>query len=198
MRPNFPGKLRAIQGSAVLAMILLASVLGHAGNITENVNRTGGTGSMSGSIHTDGKTGVLGAADIVDLSIFLSHGTVNYNVNGPLSGSDSSVYYDGRDITASSPQFLFNFSGTDAGYFLVQYGVGVHSGYRYFCESNVGVICVSGGTISPGSYSSGSPAARAGNVVIGFVSSVPEPGSLALLGGGVMALAGVLRRKLLA
>lgn len=198
MRANLPGKLCLIQGSAVLAMILLASVLGHAGNITGNVNRTGGTGSISGSIHTDGKTGVLGAADIVGWNIFFSHGTTNYNLDGPLSGNDSSVYYEGNDITASSSQFQFNFSGTDAGYFLVQYGVGVHSGYRYFCESNVGVICVSGGTISPGSYSSGSPAARAGNVVIGFVSSVPELGSLALLGSGVMAVAGVLRRKFLA
>jgi PEP-CTERM motif len=175
-----------------LIVMLLGAVVCSASPITYDVNRTIGIGSVTGFIETDGTTGVLGAGDFVDWSLLLNDGTNTYNLYGPLSGSNSSVYVQGSDVTASATQLLFNFSGTDNGYFLFQYGVGIHDGYHYYCDATFSGICLAGETVAPAYYTQGQTASRSGNVVIGTVAStVPEPGTYSLMLTGL----GLLMRK---
>lgn len=196
MKLKFPGQLRPLQVSAILALVLFATVSGYAGTITYNVNRTVGTGTVTGFIKTDGTLGVLGVSNIVDWSLGLYAPTsspTTYDLFGPLSGNNSSVYVQGSDTTASTTQLLFNFSGTDNGYLLFQYGVGIHDGFHYYCDATFYGICVNGETDAPQYYTSGQGTTPSGNVVIG--TAVPELGSLALLGSGILAAAGAVRRR---
>jgi hypothetical protein len=196
LRFEFPSPRRTRHVVAILALVLLAAVAGYAGNITYNVNRTVGAGTVTGVIQTDGTLGVLSASNIVDWSLALYAPTsspTTYNLYGPASGNNSSVYVQGSDTTASTTQLLFNFSGTDNGYLLFQYGVGVHDGFHYYCDATFYGICVNGETDAPQYYTSGQGTTPSGNVVIG--TAVPELGSLALLGSGILAAAGAVRRR---
>jgi len=196
MKLRFLPKVSAFHLSAVLLVVLFASVLSFTSPITYTVNRTIGTGSVTGFIETDGTLAVLSPSNIVNWSLTLFAPTsspTTYDLFGPLSGNNSSVYISGSDTTASSTQLLFNFSGTDFGYLLFQYGVGIHDGNHYYCAATFSGICLQGETVSPQYYTNGQNAGRSGSVVIG--TAFPEPSSLALLGSGVLAAVGALRRK---
>ena len=198
MKFNFLAKVRAFHLSAMLLLVLFASVPGYASPITYSVNRTVGTGSVTGFIETDGTLGVLSPSNIVNWSLSLFAPTsspTTYVLDGPLSGNNSSVYMAGSDTTASATQLMFNFSGIDNGYLLFQYGVGIHDGFHYYCDATFSGICLSGETDAPQYYTSGQVATPSGNVVIGTATAVPEPGSLAMLATGVLAAAGAFRRK---
>lgn len=196
MKHRFPGKVCVFRLCVALLVVLFASVLGSASNITYNVSRTIGTGSVTGFIETDGTVGVLGLSNFVDWSLTLFAPTsspTTYSLFGPLSGNNSSVYMAGSDTTASATQLLFNFSGSDNGYLLFQYGVGIHDGLHYYCDATFSGICLQGETDAPQYYTSGQTTTPSGNVVIG--TAVPEPASLALLGSGIVAAAGAFHRK---
>jgi len=196
MKLTFPGKVRALYLSAALVLVLFASVLGYANTITYSVNRTVGTGSVTGFIETDGTLGVLGPSNIVDWSLALYAPTsspTTFDLYGPLSGNNSGVYMAGSDTTASTTQLLFNFSGSDNGYLLFQSGP--HDGYHYYCDATFSGICLQGETDAPQYFTSGQTTTPSGNVVIGTASAVPEPASLALLGSGILAAAGAVRRR---
>lgn len=145
--------------------------------------------SLTGFIETDGNTGVLGAGDFVDWSLLLNDGTNTYNLYGPLSGNNSSVYVSGIDTTATMTQLLFNFSGTDNGYLLFQYGVGIHDGFHYYCDATFSGICLAGETVAPAYYTQGQNVSRSGDVVIG-TATVPEPGTCGLMLTGLGLLLG--------
>lgn len=197
MKLKFPSYMRAFGVCAALVVVLFASVCGSASSITYTVNRTVGTGSVTGFIVTDGTLGVLSQSNIVNWSLSLyvpTSSPTNYSLNGPSSGNDSSVYLQGIDTTASATTLWFDFSGLDFGYLLFQYGVGIHDGYHYYCDATFSGICLQGETDAPQYYTSGQTTTPSGNVVIG--TAVPEPGSLALLGSGILAAAGAVRRRL--
>jgi PEP-CTERM motif len=175
---------------AALAAVLFGAVFCSASPITYDVSRTIGIGSLTGFIETDGNLGVLGAGDFVDWSLLLNDGTNTYNLYGPLSGNNSSVYVSGTDATATMTQLLFNFSGTDNGYLLLQYGVGIHDGYHYYCDATFSGICLAGETVAPAYYTQGQNVSRSGDVVIGTAASVPEPGTYGLMLTGVGLLLG--------
>jgi hypothetical protein len=172
-----------------LIVLLLGAVVSNASPITYDVSRTIGIGSLTGFIETDGTIGVLAAGDFLDWSLLLNDGTNTYNLYGPLSGNNSSVYVSGSDVTATATQLLFNFSGTDNGYFLFQYGVGIHDGYHYYCDATFSGICLAGETVAPAYYTQGQNVSRSGDVVIG-TTAVPEPDTCGFMLTGLGLLLG--------
>jgi hypothetical protein len=190
---NIPvaGKSQGLHLIVAVLVVLLGAVVSDASPITYDVSRTIGIGSVTGFIETDGTLGVLGAGDFVDWSLFLNDGTNTYNLYGPLSGNNSSVYVSGSDVTASATQLLFNFSGTDNGYLLFQYGVGIHDGFHYYCDATFSGICLAGETVAPAYYTQGQNVSRTGDVVIG-TAAVPEPATCGLMLTGLGLLVGKL------
>jgi hypothetical protein len=190
------GEKQASFVALAIALMLMTPLVCSAGPITYSVDRTVGTGTVTGFIETDGTLGVLSAANIVDWNISLVVGADHYDLFGPLSGNNSTAYVQGVDLTANPTQILFNFGGTDLGFFLLQYGVGVHDGYHYYCDANYNGICLPGETDSPEYYTNGQTVDRSGNIVIAGEATTPEPSTYALVLSGVGLLAP--KRKILA
>jgi hypothetical protein len=183
-------KLKVI---ACMSMLFGATVVS-AGPITYNVDRTVAQGSVTGTIETDGTTGVdLTVGDIVDWNLELNDGQGNtFNLTGPLSGNDSSVFIGDGDVTASPSDLFFNFSGTDNGYLLFEVSFG--SGMHYYCDSaDSQGLCLAGESVVPATLSTIQNVTLSGNQIIGTASgtsTVPEPKTygLTLIGFGLLVL----------
>lgn len=179
------GMGRALAGS--LAAVLLAGAAS-AANITYAVNRTVGAGSVVGTITTDGTLGVLSASDIVSFNLELNGVGASYNLVSP-----ANVYVSGVDLTATSHDLYFDFSGIDGGRFLLQHGP--EDGHTYYCAAASSADCIAGESVVPVFYSDASSqiVPRSGEQVIGVV--VPEPAAWATMLLGFSLLGAVLRRR---
>jgi len=113
MKLRVTGKSKGLGLIFGLAVLLMGTGVCSAGPTTYSVDRTIGTGTITGFIETDGSLGVLGAGNFVDWSLLLNVGTDTYTLYGPSSGNNSSVYVQGSDVTATATQVLFNFNGSD-------------------------------------------------------------------------------------
>ncbi len=182
-----------------LAATLAPAVL-RAANITYAVSETVGAGSVTGSITTDGAIGTLATADIVNWNLILNDGVhATFDLEGPTSGNNSGEAVVGSDLTATATQLLFNFSASDSGYFLLQYP-SVGSGNAFVCYIS-NLACDGSDPGNDVSLSSQSPISNeqwtslTGTDVIAGASATPEPGSLTLLGVGLLGLM-MLRKRL--
>jgi hypothetical protein len=112
-----------------LLALIIAGGLALAGearaNIVYQVNLPIGAGGVIGTITTDGKTGVLGAADFLswNMTVFGNDGATQNLVNGPSGcevGNNTATFNPNAgtpDLTADANHIYFNFSATDGGYF---------------------------------------------------------------------------------
>jgi hypothetical protein len=194
---------------AFLSLLLGAASLCSASTITYNVNLTIGAGGVTGDIVTNGTIGSLVDADLVDWNLLLNDGAATFDLLGPLSGGNSSLFSTTDDLSATPSQLLFDFSGSDVPnlmYFL--WGTG--SGTPEFseaefclgseqdgCLGGVGggeLIQLEGANFGPDYNFDGSHiqfTSLSGTGVIGANStgsSTPEPSTLALLGAGLALL----------
>ncbi len=141
------GAGRLLASAATLAIALGGPCA--AGDITYNVTEKIGAGTVKGDIVTDGKSGVLSTADIVNWNLQLTG--VGASTTLTSVGGASAVLLEGGDVTATSTKLLFNFSGADAGYLLFQANPGVFSGTKYFCVDTTSNVCNAGASVVPGS-----------------------------------------------
>jgi hypothetical protein len=185
----------------VALLAILSPVFARAADITYTVNSSvGASGSMTGTITTDGNTGVLGTSDILDWNLVLNDGTnPTFTLNG-LANSAEEVA--GSDLTATATQLLFDYSGGDNGFFLLEnLTVGDNGPFGCF-ETSEACSDAPGGISLAAVQGEGDEifTALQGNGVIGTagVAPTPEPGSLFLLGTGLMALAGMGWRRVAA
>ena len=174
---------------AALSIFLLASAASHA--VVFNVDRTIGTGSVVGTVTTDGTIGVLTDANITAYTLTLDEGDAKGSF--VITEANSDVRVSGDGLTATLTQLFFNFSGS--GDFALWENPTVSSGINFWCVENVAAGCTqkisSIETVRREGADSGRQVAlRTGNIVIGDIggAAVPEPSSLALLGLALVAL----------
>ncbi len=122
----------------ILSLFLVSGVsLCSATSITYAVNEAAGTGSVVGSITTDGVIGDLVQTDIVGWNLVVDDGS---GLSGDIFTLLVSNSHDGvaaNDLSATATSLLFNFSGTDGGYF------------SFFGDNGVpGDVCFSSGSVS--------------------------------------------------
>src|ERR1700693_1795085 len=77
-----------------------------------NVNGQSGTGTITGTVQTDGNLGVLSSADITNWNLsIVSAPTATFHLQGPPSPGGNTVFVTGSGLTATSAGNLyFDFS----------------------------------------------------------------------------------------
>lgn len=189
MLPHAPRCLTLLVASL---LPLLGPAASHASPITYTLDQTVGSGSVTGTITTDGTLGTLAASNVTAWDL---------NLLGPgasltLTNSNSSLEFAGADLSASATDLSFNFSATDNGYLLIQETGYHHSGHYYYCDSAGTGTCYAGISDVPGYYTD--PSAQYDGTPTGtqVIATVPEPAALALLALPLTALAFLRRRRL--
>ena len=189
--------LKTLFSTLVVAGLLAVAPLAHAAPITYTLTIGSiGTGSVSGTITTDGTMGFLAPANVTDWTIALTPdpGTP-FTLLGPLSGNNSGLATLGNGLFTTAAGLFFDFD--NSGYALFQ-NPAPGSGVNYICFAGNGTLCGNfvGPAINDGTdvFGVNTKPEEATRVLIGTVgSTVPEPGSLGLLSLGLLGL-GAIRR----
>jgi hypothetical protein len=166
-------------------VFLLSAVFCNAGDITYDVDQTVGIGSVTGFIETDGTIGVLGVSNILNWNLLLNDGSTTFDLLGPLSGSNSQFGVSGSELSASTTEMFFDFSG--AGWAMFQAPT-LFTGFDLWCTQGTIQCTGSTGTGEVLATSGGNQfTGLSGTQVI--ASSVPEPSVFSLLGLGMAVTA---------
>jgi hypothetical protein len=161
------------------AAAMLAVAASPANATVYNVNETIGLGSVTGTITTDGATGMISPSNFTAWDLQL---VGKSNVTSEITSADSNaaVWGGGADITADATHVFFNFSGSDGGFLVFQDGMG--SGNSYWCLNSTNGGCLQSESVVPQNFGDMSAqfVTRSGNQIIAS-TAVPEPGTWALM-----------------
>jgi hypothetical protein len=178
-----------------LLALALVSVAAYSGDASANVVYDLSLGpTATGTITTDGNTGILHTSDIIDFNITVTSPThTTGTILGPLSGNNTILYGTYSTTTA--------FTATSAGLFFDFSASGVGGLTQYLIFESSSYLCLNGASgncngqpsavriyVSPTGV--GNPAiGESGNVEIATVASaVPEPSTWAMM---LLGFAGV-------
>jgi PEP-CTERM motif len=169
--------LSALLGCAAAA---LAAAVSPAHATVYNVDRTIGSGSVVGTITTDGATGTITFSDFTAWDLVLT----GVGATATITNNDvgAAVWGEGLDITADATHVFFNFSASDGGFLIFQDDK--MSGNTYWCVDSTSIACTANEAVVPQSF--GDPSAQAatlsGNQAIASTAgAVPEPATWALM-----------------
>ncbi len=180
-------------GGLRLSVAIIATLLGvgvcQAGSIKYNVDQTIGSGSVVGSITTDGNTGILQATDITSWNLQLNGVGASLDLTPANSQAYDFIYPTfgiSNNVSASLTDLYYNFSG-DAGLLVFQNVL--FTGASYYCLSAVSGACYQGATAVPVLVfdSSTVTATETGNQIIG-VAATPLPSTWMMLIAGFVGL----------
>lgn len=173
-------------GVAASAFLVLA---GSASALTYVVNQTIGAGSVTGTITTDGATGVLSNSDFLSWDLLLKGaGGVFYHL------TSGSVYDQGGSASADAHHIYFNYSGPSNDFLVFQQVL--FSGFNYWCNATTLGSCYQGASVVPYVYydSSTQIEPRSGNQIIA-TAGVPEPAAWGLMLVGLGLAGAAIRRR---
>ena len=186
-------------------LFTLASIA--SANITYNVNRTVGDGSVSGIIVTDGALGTLSSANVVDWQLTLNSPnlaggpTTFFQMSNP-SGNNPFYPISGSAVSASATDLFFDFGSASQSYLVFYSQNSAATSDNWWCLVSGGFNCIGepnpSETIGYGATSNVAETefrGQAGNVSIASVSAVPEPETYAMMLAGLGLLGFAARRR---
>jgi hypothetical protein len=190
---------RCAIGGLFTALLILGAAGASFANVIYNVDLSIGTGTVTGTITTDGATGPLALTDLKDWNLTITDGVTSVSLTGPSSGSNSSDFINGSPLSANATNILFDFSGSavDNAYFFFEKGTSPNVDFVCFGPGGGGAfqgVCASGqnGNVEAFEINSGDNQSvlLSGTLPIATVApaAVPEPSSLILLFVGVSVL----------
>jgi hypothetical protein len=167
-----------------------------------NVSQTidGNSIGVSGTITTDGATGVLATGDITDWSLNLVG--LGGGVPLTLNPTDSTVDVFYTDLSVSGDNLLFSFGigdqidNPEIGYLLFQHNAAPTYGY-YFCYDGVDSTCEQGASVAPGYIGDTSfqDVPLTSSQIIGTATPLPSTWTLMLIGLAGLGFVGYRQRK---
>jgi hypothetical protein len=144
----FVSSRRFVSTPAIVLALLLGALSRPSVAMTYDVSRAVGTGTVVGTIQTDGVIGTpLTSGDVTAWNLTLTIGALTTN----LTNLNSGLTLAGSDLTATLTGLFFNFSGSDGGYVLFQAPPGLN-GKDYYCDAASSNPCIQGESIVPGMY----------------------------------------------
>ena len=188
---------RCAIGGLFTALLILGAAGASFANVIYNVDLSIGTGTVTGTITTDGATGPLALTDLKDWNLTITDGVTSVSLTGPSSGSNSSDFINGSPLSANATNILFDFDGTAAAnaYFFFESNSGP---VDFVCfgpgGGTFGSVCALGqnGNVEAFEINGGDnqSVVLTGTLPIATVAPapVPEPSSLILLFVGVSVL----------
>jgi hypothetical protein len=190
------------------ATILTLSAATANADITYEVNRTIGAGSVTGLITTDGTLGDLFADNISDWSLTLTAPDPN-NAGSVISdtiskSSSDSVFIvaplGNTPVTATTTQLIYDFTPSQDSTYMLFFGT--TSPNLNWCLETINCNSDGVGSMEYISYidTSGnkvllSSVNHTGEIVFANTAVIPVPAAIWLFGSGLIGLAGFARRK---